>query len=97
MQDKLDIKTIKFSENEIELPIFDNVEDGTEYRFSAIAYDFEEEDFLVRCDVTIKRMNEDEPDIWIDNIELWDEDEVKISKQEAFEIEQKLKKSLKIT
>lgn len=96
MKTMIDIKNLTISDREIELDVFDYVKNGTEYRFDAKSYDLEEESFLVRCDLLITRTNDEEPDIWIDNIELWEDDRIEISKEEAFIIEQKIKKSLTI-
>lgn len=96
MKTMIDIKNLTISDREIELDVFDYVKNGTEYRFDAKSYDLEEESFLVRCDLLITRTNDEEPDIWIDNIELWEDDRIEISNEEAFIIEQKIKKSLTI-
>lgn len=96
MKTMIDIKNLTISDREIELDVFDYVKEGTEYRFDVKPYDFEEESFLVRCDLLITRTNDGDPSIWIDNIELWEEDRIEISNEEAFIVEQKIKKSLTI-
>lgn len=97
MMATIDIKNLVFDEFDIELPVFDYTEDGTEYRFEAKGFEFEQDDFLVRCDIVITRSNLDDPDVWIENIELWFDEKEPLAEDQKIELTEKLKKSLNIT
>lgn len=91
-----ELEAIEFPSMEIELGEFDNVKDGTEYRLHADVYDIDYGDHMVRCfGFKLKRMNEDRPEFSVDRLELWGlEDEIELTKEQAYMIEQKVRKSL---
>ncbi len=96
-QKKPDVGAIALPEKDFELEIFDYTDKGVEYRYEADDFDFEYDDFMIRVfGLVITRLNDEKPDIWFDELELWEEDKVDISNKEAYLFGEKLKQSLNI-
>ncbi|MGB2525660.1 hypothetical protein [Flagellimonas sp. SN16] len=91
-----EVTGLEFPQMEIELDHFDNVKDGTEYQLHADVYDIDYGDYMVRCfGFKLDAMNDERPDFSVERLELWGlEDEIELTNEQAYMIEQKVRKSL---
>lgn len=91
-----ELEAIEFPSIELGLDWFDNTKEGIHYRLHADVYDIDYGDYMVRCfGFKLDAMNDERPDFSVDRLELWGlEDEIDLTNEQAYLIEQKVRKSL---
>lgn len=91
-----EVGELEFPQMEIDLYQFDVTSEGTHYRFHSEEHDLDYGDYMVRCfGFKLDAMNNERPDFSVDRLELWGlEDEIELTNEQAYIIEQKVRKSL---